>query len=71
MPPLAPETGEVMKSEMKAPAKGWKGGKSQEEIEQFLAAVKSYPQKFADDPGISFGEHLLRLSSNTKKQTGK
>ena len=38
------------------------------EIEIFLAALASYPEQFAVDPGLSFEEHRARLMRNTQGQ---
>jgi hypothetical protein len=36
----------------------------QREIDSFLIALQSYPQRFADDPGLSFEEYLFSLMSS-------
>ncbi len=38
------------------------------EIEIFLAALASYPEQFAVDPGLSFEEHRSRLMRNAQGQ---
>jgi hypothetical protein len=38
------------------------------EIEIFLAALASYPEQFAVDPGLSFEEHRSSLMRNAQGQ---
>jgi hypothetical protein len=38
------------------------------EIQIFLAALVSYPEQFAVDPGLSFEEHRCRLTRNAQGQ---
>lgn len=33
----------------------------QQEIENYLLALSSYPQRFADDPYVSFEQHLFSM----------
>jgi hypothetical protein len=35
----------------------------QQEIESFLRALSSYPDRFARDPGLSFERHLFSISA--------
>jgi len=35
----------------------------QEEIDNFLQALNSYPDRFAREPHLSFEQHLFRLSA--------
>lgn len=36
----------------------------QEEIETFLSALNSYPDRFARDPCLSFEQHLFSLAAS-------
>jgi hypothetical protein len=40
---------------------------AQEEIQKFVKAVSSYPALFANNPQITFEEHLLRVSEEAEK----
>lgn len=35
----------------------------QQEIENFLRALSSYPDRFACDPALSFEQHLFRIAA--------
>ena len=37
--------------------------KVQREIDTFLSAVHSYPDRFAMEPHLTFAEHLFRVTS--------
>lgn len=45
------------------PVEGFRPANSQalEELESFLRAVDSYPERFARDPEVSFEQHLHSL----------
>jgi hypothetical protein len=38
----------------------------QQEIENFLRALNSYPDHFASDPGLSFEQHLYNFAGNAQ-----
>lgn len=40
------------------------------EIEDFLNALSSYPDRFARDPYLSFEEHLFLVGANNLSATG-
>jgi hypothetical protein len=41
---------------------------AQDEIQKFVKAVSSYPAHFASNPGITFEEHLMRVSEESEKK---
>jgi hypothetical protein len=42
----------------------------QQEIEDFLRALNSYPDKFAHDPQLSFEQHLLSIAGLAQAYSG-
>jgi hypothetical protein len=44
---------------------------AQEEIQKFVEAVSSYPAHFANDPKITFEEHLMRMSKDGDETGGE
>jgi hypothetical protein len=40
----------------------------EEEIQNFLRAVNSYPARVAKEPGVSFHQHLRSISARNDKQ---
>ncbi len=38
---------------------------TQREIRNFMRALSSYPERFADDPYVSFEQHLSSLASTS------
>jgi hypothetical protein len=40
---------------------------AQQEIENFLKAIKSYPESFAHDPSLSFEEHLFTVIAQNQE----
>jgi len=43
----------------------------QREIENFLRALNSYPDRFALNPGISFEQHLFSIASRAAVGVGE
>ncbi|MGA8153259.1 MAG: hypothetical protein WB952_20065 [Terriglobales bacterium] len=48
----------------KTPDTGQSSG-VQQEIDNFLRALRSYPESFAHDPRLSFEQHMVRVASAT------
>ena len=40
----------------------------QKEIDTFLAALSSYPDRFAKDPALSFERHLIRMTADSQAE---
>jgi hypothetical protein len=40
---------------------------AQEEIDNFLKAMSSYPERFAVDPSLSFEEHLFTITAQNQQ----
>jgi len=38
---------------------------TQREIRNFMRALSSYPERFADNPYLSFEQHLFRVASTS------
>jgi hypothetical protein len=43
----------------------------QQEIDSFLRAVSSYPDRFAREPYLSFQQHLSSIVTATQTSTGE
>lgn len=43
----------------------------QQEIDSFLLALRSYPDRFADDPCLSFEQYLFSIMSQPTRQAGE
>ena len=41
--------------------------KAEQEIENFLKAVNSYPERFAQDPQLSFEDHLFTITAQREQ----
>ena len=44
--------------------------KVQEEIQNYLEALDSYPARVAKEPGITFQQHLSRIATSQDLRTG-
>jgi len=43
----------------------------QQEIDNFLRALSSYPDRFAHEPQLSFEQHLFRISAAGETRTDR
>ncbi len=40
---------------------------AEQEIENFLKAINSYPERFAKDPQLSFEDHLFTITAQSEQ----
>ena len=40
---------------------------AEKEIQNFLKAMHSYPERFAQDPGLSFDDHLFMITAQSEQ----
>jgi hypothetical protein len=41
--------------------------KAEQEIQNFLKAINSYPERFAQDPQLSFEDHLFTITAQSEQ----
>jgi hypothetical protein len=41
--------------------------KAEQEIQNFLKAINSYPERFAQDPQLSFEDHLFTITAQGER----
>jgi len=51
------------------PAKISRRQQAEQEIQTFLEALNSYPERFALDPYLSFEEHMIALGSGQRENS--